>query len=147
MQVSTSFESVAVALASAVVGKEKAAVFAKYLVFVLGGAVGLAINLGATYIFHSVLGMWQMLAYAIGLSLNILFNFIYHRWITFNVKTHTERRLAMFTAVTLAVVAANWLLVYLFAEVMGYNIYVTSVVVVVALSVINFIVNRIVVFK
>ena len=133
-------------VAAKFVGEQRAELLMRYAVFVFGGTLGLGIKAGVTYVL-SRFGWGQMLAYSVGLALNIVFNFVFHRTVTFNVKTDWQRRFAVFAAVTSALVAADWLLVYVFAELLGNNIYITIFLVTLFLSVINFSLNKLIIFR
>lgn len=131
---------------SEVIGAERAALLIKFSVFVFGGGLGWLLNIGVTLFLSRVFGLWQMLAYAIGLVCNIAFNFAFHRYITFRVNTRWHHSV-IFAIITLAIVAANWLFVYIFVERLRLNLPATSFAVTVLLSFVNFAANRLFVFK
>jgi putative flippase GtrA len=135
------------AIVPKIIGQKYAELLMKLLVFTSGGGLGLIIKLSVTYMLASGFGLWQMLAYSLGLVLNIIFNFLFHRHITFGETTDWKRRLALFTVVTLIVVALDWALVYAFAENLGFNIYVVAVPVTIMLSIANFVLNKLFVFQ
>ncbi len=139
-------------IAARAVGAEKAELVARFLVFVTGGGLGWLLNISVTVLLSKVFGVWQMLAYAIGLTFNIAFNFSFHKHITFGISRTELRHSITFTLITLAIVAANWLLVYMFTEVLYQNLptlvfAAVSFVVTVLLSIVNFAANRLFVFK
>ncbi len=130
-----------------------------YLKFIVGGGLGLLVNLFVTYVFESLLGMPFPFAYAVGLSVNVVFNFVYHSNITFSRKDNAMSRFYRFVPVTLAVVLANYALVLLFADVVVlsnliplflfqqfYN-YFVIIAVTGVVSLLNFVLNRRWVFK
>lgn len=130
---------------------------AKYVIFVIGGGIGLLINVISTYILSDVMGVWFRLAYAIGLAINLLFNFYYHKDITFRAKGGSGQQLSKFIPLTLAVTAANYILVLIFTEIIilqmfmpffsDYYKYLIIIGVTGFVSVINYGANKAWVFK
>ena len=138
--------------AARVVGAERAELASRFLVFVTGGGLGWLLNIAVTVLLSNFFGVWQMLAYAVGLVFNIAFNFYFHKHITFSISRTELRHSAIFAIITLAIVAANWLLVYLFTEILSQNLptfvfAAISFVVTMFLSIINFAANKLFVFR
>ncbi len=138
-------------LAAKAVGAERAELVTRFLIFVTGGGLGWLLNIAVTVLLSRFFGVWQMLAYAVGLVFNIAFNFSFHKYITFGVKTKLHRSV-IFVIITLVIVAANWLLVYLFTEVLYQDLptfvfAAVSFVVTLFLSIINFAANKLFVFR
>lgn len=134
-----------------VAGAERAALATKFLIFVTGGGLGWLLNIAVTVLLSRLFGVWHMLAYAIGLVFNISFNFSFHKYVTFGVRTEL-RHSAIFAVITLLIVAANWLLVYFFTEILFRDQPVlvfaaVSLVVTLFLSVVNFAANKLFVFR
>ena len=88
----------------------------KYLTFIIGGGIGLALSLIVTYAFTTILQLWHMFSYVFGLAAAIIFTFAFHRQVTFNNKSKARDRLIKFVAVTLVLAGLNWLLVLFFTE-------------------------------
>ena len=131
----------------------------KYVKFVVGGGIGLLINLAVTYNLNSYQGISFPLSYAFGLTVNIIFNFFYHRHFTFSQKDALMKRFYKFIPLTLAITAANYGLVLLFAEVIimkqlipviliqNYYNYLVIIAVTGIVSIVNYTINRLWVFK
>ena len=64
----------------------------QYIRFIFGGGIGLLINIGITAFFTEIFGLWHMYAYTVGLSINVIFNFFYHRNITFKIYDRVKNR-------------------------------------------------------
>lgn len=88
----------------------------KYTKFIIGGGLGLLVNLIATYLLTEIIGLHFRAAYAIGLAANVLFNFAYHRRITFERNDNPMARLYKFVPLTLVITATNYVLVMIFTE-------------------------------
>ena len=139
-------------LAARAVGAERAELATRFLVFVTRGGLGWLLNIAVTVMLSRVFGVWQMLAYAVGLVFNIAFNFSFHKYITFGVNKTELRHSVAFAVITLAIVAANWLVVYLFTEIIYQNLPTSvfaavSFVATLFLSIINFAANKLFVFS
>ncbi len=131
----------------------------KYVQFIFGGGLGLIINVAVTYLLAETLGMQFRVSYAIGLAANLLFNFFYHRYITFGKKDKSMARLYKFVPLTLAVTATNYVLVLTFTELIilkgimpaaimqSYYSYLVIVSVTGFVSVINYLANKMWVFR
>ncbi len=131
----------------------------KYFKFILGGGLGLGVNLAVTYALSEIIGVWFRIAYAIGLGVNVIFNFYYHRRVTFNRTDSAARRFYRFVPLTLAITATNYILVLIFTELVILNwllvfefakpLYKYGVIVGVTgvVSLINYYVNKRWVFK
>lgn len=67
-----------------------------YIIFIIGGGIGLLINYSLTSFFlNQDLAFW--LSYSLGTLFNIVFNFLYHWFITFGIPIH---KIAAFTKFT-----------------------------------------------
>jgi len=131
----------------------------KYAQFIFGGGLGLLANLAVTYVLADIIGLWFRASYAIGLAANVLFNFLYHRHITFGRKDKSMSRLYKFIPLTLAVTATNYILVLTFTELIilkwlmpvsflqQYYNYMAIVAVTGLVSVINYLANKLWVFR
>ncbi len=130
---------------------------AKYFIFIIGGGLGLLINVAVTYLLTDVLGIWFRLSYAIGLGVNLIFNFFYHSYITFNKKDRAIKRLNLFIPITLFITVTNYFLVMLFTSILvldwimpffqSYYKYIVIIGITGFVSIINYIANKKLVFK
>ncbi|OLS28389.1 MAG: hypothetical protein HeimC2_07350 [Candidatus Heimdallarchaeota archaeon LC_2] len=67
-----------------------------YIVFIVGGAIGLLINFSITNFFlDQNMALW--ISYSIGTFFNVIFNFMYHWLITFGIPIHKIAAFAKFT--------------------------------------------------
>lgn len=121
--------------------------FSKYLTFVIGGGLGLLINLIITIILSEIFGVKETISYVFGLGANVLFNFAYHKYITFQVKDKTRERFSKFAIITLAITGINYILVYFSIEILGIFYIVSIITITLFISVLNYLVNKIWVFK
>jgi len=124
----------------------------RYFIFLLGGGLGLLVNLILTFIFTEYFLLDSMISYSIGLIANIFVNFTYHINITFKIKQVNARKIVKFIAVFSAITLMNWILVYLFTKKIvffewHYYYLATIFVVTLFISIINFIINKAWVFK
>ena len=131
----------------------------RYATFITGGGIGLIINLAITAFLTEALGIWHMASYMVGLAANLVFNFAFHRGITFAKKDKTAHRFSLFVPLTLLIIGANWTLVYIFTEKVTlewlvfipilkryyYLLAITGITGIVSIA--NYILNRKLVFK
>ncbi|MAG15574.1 hypothetical protein CMO88_00780 [Candidatus Woesearchaeota archaeon] len=123
----------------------------KYLIFIIGGGIGVFLTMLTTTLLTEVFKLWYGFSYAFGLGIGLTFKFLYHRKITFNKLSKWKLRLARFFSVFVVMVIVNWLLVYASTETLA-NIsqqevkaahYLTTIVLVaLLLSIINFIASK-----
>ncbi len=129
----------------------------KYIKFIIGGGLGLLANVIVTFMLTEFMGVPFRASYILGLAANIIFNFIFHMVVTFKTKEKASIRFVKFVPLTLSIAAANYLFVRIFTELIiisliagilgGYYKYVVIVLVTAAISVINYALNRYLVFK
>ncbi len=89
----------------------------KYVTFVLGGFLGWLIII-VVHLFLSrgigvdirFFGVDVQLSYAIGLIIAILLVFLYHRFLTFRMRSRWKRRLSYFFVTEVIIAVFNWLL-------------------------------------
>lgn len=119
----------------------------KYVVFIIGGGLGAFINWTITVLLTELFGMWYMASYAIGQVVNIIFNFVYHRHITFKKTDNMKKRLLSFIVVSILLTILNMALVYLATESLKIFYLIPIIVVTILISIFNYILNKEVVFK
>jgi putative flippase GtrA len=132
--------------------------FGRYFRFTVGGGLGLIVNLFVTYFCTEVLRTDFKLSYAIGLSVNLIFNFYYHAFVTFK-KSGDKARLIKFIPLTLGITATNYILVLIFTELIilswvltpigveHYYRYAVIMGVAGFISIINYISNKLWIFR
>jgi putative flippase GtrA len=96
-----------------------------YLVFFTIGVIGVIINLTAVFILTEyVFGLERYYtAYLIGLTLNIIFNFIFHTWITFQAKNRHIKRFILFVVYSIALTLIQALTVNIVTPLVGLKYY------------------------
>lgn len=124
----------------------------KYFIFLIGGGLGLLVNLVITFFLTEFLHLWHMVSYIFGLAANIVVNFVYHKYITFKVKDKMQKRILKFIVVYFLVVIVSWALVYLFTEIIvfsSFKYYYLIIIVLVTLvvSIVNYLLNKLWVFN
>ena len=119
----------------------------KYAVFVTGGGIDLLLSLLITTPLTEFLGIPYWISYFFGLVAAILFTFIYHRHVTFGMKSAWKSRFLKFGIVVTLIVIANYFLVLTATEILQFHYLISIFLVTLILSVINFGVNKIWVFK
>ncbi len=114
-----------------------------YLKFIVGGSLSTLLNLAITYLLTEVGHVWHMLAFAIALGIEIIFQFLYHSVITFKKKG----KATLFLLVILLISDLNWILVYIISVKWRWH-YLTSIILAaLIISIINFYLNRYLVFR
>ncbi|GEM_PF-6978383 len=115
----------------------------RYFKFLFGGGLSLILNLTVTYLLTELFQLWHMLSFAIALGLEILFLFGYHSLVTFRKRG----KFLTFVIVILFISALNWVGVYLLSVVMGLYYLFSIVIVALVISVLNYFLNKRLVFK
>src|SRR3989344_6746318 len=117
--------------------------FKRYFIFIFGGSLAMLLNLGITYAFTSYAGLWYMLSYAFALCFELIFLFVYHTYITFRTRGHFLK----FASVIISISVLNWLGVYFTSVILGVYYLVSIVLVALIISVLNYTLNKLFVFK
>ena len=115
----------------------------RYVKFVFGGGISIVINLIITYILTEMFSIWQMISFSIALSLEVIFLFIYHSFITFK----KNGNLKLFIIVILSISALNWIFVYILTELFNVQYLIAIVFVAGTISIFNYFINKKLVFK
>ncbi len=120
----------------------------RYLIFLVGGTTGWLILIGIHTLLHGR-GTHAAISYGVGDFVAVLFTFFYHRLVTFKIKTNWQSRFVQFALLTTFIAFANWGLFFLFRIVMNVPVpdVVVSFLITGFLSVINFLFNRIFIFR
>jgi putative flippase GtrA len=118
----------------------------KYGVFVSGGLVGWLILIGSEQILLAQ-GFWNGIGFAVGLAFGIVFTFIYHQYVTFDIHTNLAKRFIRFIPIQLVIAAANWVLSVIATNVMHFPDVPASFVITFVLSIFNFIFTKLLVFR
>ena len=123
----------------------------RYSVFISGGLIGWLVLIG-TEMFLLHFGIWRGIGYALGLVLAITFTFVYHRYVTFGVKSEMKERFLRFLPLQAFIAAANWALflgVTEYLKIPASEVVASSIasfVITFVLSLVNFAANRLLVF-
>lgn len=122
----------------------------RYAHFLAVGVSGVAINLGLTALFAElVFGREHYFsAYLIGLSVNLLYNFILHTFVTFKTKGNHTRRLVIFTLYSLSLAYIQAQCVRALTDWVGVDWYLVVIAsVIFVFSIMTFILFKFVLFK
>ncbi len=117
--------------------------FYRYVKFLFGGGLSLILNLIITYTLTEGLHLWHMLSFTISLVLEMLFLFAYHSLITFRRKG----KFLLFVIVISIISVLNWLAVYFLSVTLKIQYIVAIVISAGTISIVNYLVNRKVVFN
>ena len=120
----------------------------RYATFLVGGTTGWLILIGL-HTFLKGYGFNPLVSYAAGLVFADVFTFVFHKIVTFKIHTNWEKRFIQFSALVIAVSVANWGLFYVGRQVLDLQVwdFVMSFVITGFLSVVNFGVNRVLIFR
>lgn len=122
----------------------------RYLHFFVVGVTGVAINLGITAFFAElVFGRENYFsAYLIGLSANLLYNFILHTFVTFKTTGGHFQRLSIFLGYSLALAYIQAQVVKAVTSYLGVNWYLVVIAsVIFFFSIVTFVLFKFVLFK
>lgn len=119
----------------------------RYIIFIIGGGIGALINLAITYIMTEFFGLWYVFGYVLGGAANIVFNFIYHRRITFSVMDKAQSRFLKFIAVNIIIGIGSVGFIYLLTERLKLWYIMSGIIAITCMSMINFLINKLWVFR
>lgn len=121
----------------------------RYMVFLVGGTIGWLILIGLHSLLHGQHGFHPAISYGIGDSVAVIFTFIYHIFVTFRMKTNWQARFVQFAILTTGIAFANWGSFYIGRVILDLPVadIIMSFFITGFLSAVNFLVNRIVIFK
>lgn len=121
----------------------------RYATFLIGGTTGWLILIGLHTFFKGFYGFNPLVSYAAGLVFADVFTFVFHKIVTFRIHTNWKRRFLQFSALVIAVSVANWGLFYVGRQVLDLPVrdFVMSFFITGFLSVVNFSVNRVLIFR
>lgn len=119
----------------------------RFIIFSIGGGLGTLVNLAITVMLTELFHMWYMASYTIGQVVNLFFNFLYHRHITFKKTDRWRKRFVYFTIISLLTILLNMLLVYLITELFKIFYIISIILITILIAVLNYLLNREVVFK
>ena len=145
----------------------------RYFIFISGGFIAWSL-IAVLYLYlNRVLSINIFVSYAAGLVLADIFTFVYHRYITFRIKTNWKSRFIKFTILVLILTFVNWAIFSLIVGVFALQVpefefstsithygrpladfqftlasdIIISFIITLFISVINFSVNRIFIFR
>lgn len=122
----------------------------RFVHFFVVGSTGVAMNLLITgTLTEFIFGREQYFTgYVIGLTANLLYNFVLHTLITFKTKKDHTRRLVIFAVYSLAMVYIQAQVVKAATAVVGVNFYLIVIASVILISsIITFVLFKFVLFK
>ena len=120
--------------------------FVRYIIFIAGGFIGWLALIGVyTYFseqFHPVI------SYGFGIIFDDIITFMYHRHITFRIKSRVVQRFVLFTILILFISFLNWSLFSVGKAILKLPVkdWLLSIVITSLLSVLNFTFNRLIIF-
>jgi len=123
----------------------------RYVIFIIGGFISWLILISITAFIVNNFQAQPFVGYTFGLMGAIVFAFNYHRYITFKKKTNWQSRFTKFAPLELSLSGFNWLLFYVVTELFGFssglNYVVASFFITWGISVVNFSLNRLWIFR
>jgi len=130
-------------------GDSLLATIKRYFIFISGGFIGWFILISLHTYIGNTYGINPAYSYGVGIIIADIFTFIYHRFITFRIKTNWKTRFIQFTVLVVALSGVNWALFSLGRVVLDLPIpdFIMSFVITGFISVVNFGINRIFIFR
>ncbi len=156
----------ALAFQHSLTGEPLIATIRRYFIFVFGGGIGWLIIIGMQALFIARWG--EILSYWVGLIFADIFTFVYHRFITFKIKSDWKIRFVKFSAIVIVISVANGALFSVAAknfDLANFDLAIpllglfgsagfaipgrilVSFVITLILSIMNFAINRIFIFR
>lgn len=98
-----------------------------YLVFITGGGIGALTNWIISFVLTSLIGIHYLISFTCAQAVNITVNFIWHRFVTFDVVDRAGQRFVRFFCVSAATALLSIGLVWLVKEYMLDAVYTIRV--------------------
>lgn len=97
----------------------------KYVSFFITGVTGVLLNLGLTWtLTELVFGVENYFyAYLVGLSANLMYNFLRHSFVTFNTSSRHKQRFVLFVGYSLAMAGLQAVTVKYLVSLIGNTYY------------------------
>ena len=133
--------------------------FKRYFIFIFGGGVGALVNWLISFLLTSIMGIHYVISYSLAQIANIVVNFIWHRFITFGVKSDSTSRFVKFFIMSILTALISIALVYLVKEfvldylytiiLFGWNLnYLVAIIIITfVISIVNYLISTWWVFK
>lgn len=115
----------------------------QYTKFIFGGGLALLINLAVTYYLTEYFNIWHIYSYGVIQILELIFLYIYHSIVTFKIYA----KFIKFFIVILFIAFINWLFVLILTIQTNLDYLFIIILVTAVISIINFSLNKIYVFK
>lgn len=131
----------------------------KFWIFAVGGGLGAVINWILSFTLTTFLGVYYLISYTLAQTVNITFNFLWNRHVTFKITSHARKRFIKFVIVSLSTATFSIAFVYAIKEfVIDYlymivifgqelNYLVAIVIATFVVAVINYLLNKLWVFN
>ena len=121
----------------------------RYFIFISGGFLGWLVLISLHTYLRNTYGINPAYSYGVGIVLADVFTFVYHRFVTFRIKTRWQMRFIQFTVLVVSLSFVNWALFSLGRVVLDLPIpdFIMSFVITGFISVVNFGINRIFIFR
>lgn len=120
----------------------------KFIKFCVVGLSGMVIDFGTTWLLKERLRVNKYIANSTGFILAATSNYIWNRFWTFQSENkHIATEYFSFIMISLAGLAINNLLVYIFSEKMKFNFYLSKLIAIGVVTLWNFIMNFLITFK
>ena len=131
----------------------------RFIIFCMGGGFGAIINWIISFILTTLFSINYVISYSLAQIINISFNFIWNRSITFRIKCNVKTRFLKFIITSIATASLSILLVFLIKEfILDYlykiiicnqdlNYLAAIIIVTFIVAVINYLINKYWVFE
>lgn len=113
----------------------------KFLIFAFGGALGALINWSGTYYLTDIIHIYYVISNFIACVAAIIFNFTYHRFITFKVHDKIGKRFTKFVLVSTFIIILNVSITYILTSGIGLWYMYSAVLATCSVTIVNYILN------
>lgn len=118
----------------------------KIFKFAIGGIIGAIINWAITISLTEFIGLYYILSSLIGAIVNILFNFVYHRYVTFNVTDKQKDRFIRFAVLNTIILILYVGIIFWLTEYLYIKYFFSMVFATLLIFIFNFMMNQFWVF-
>jgi putative flippase GtrA len=120
----------------------KAEEIKKYVIYAIGGGAGTLLCIFLTYVMTEFFNFWYLFSYITAGFVAIVFNFLFHFFITFGSRSEMKKRFFKFVIMSVVVGIITPSLIYVLTDVLKVWYIASGIIAIVGMSLVTFVINK-----